>query len=98
VSIITMNMFMTPPLIANFMSASAAVSLHVPFAVDVALCDAELSMRVGPTSAAAAGGAACDEALWSPWLLSFALESHIKSIRRSLCVAVSAAAVMDIHA
>lgn len=67
------------------------------FAVDVALCDAELSMRVDTSSAAAAAASAHQDDLWSPWHTSSALEWHIKSIRRSLSVAVSVAVTMDLH-
>ncbi len=65
--------------------------------MDVALCDAELSMRVGSGKPATSSVAPSGDDLWSPWHMSSALESHIKTIRRALCVAVSIAVTMNIH-
>ena len=61
---------------------------HAPSAVDVALHDAELSLRVGAPP--------CD-ALWSPWSVSTALDAHVKAVRLSLCVALSLVATSGVR-
>ncbi len=49
------------------------------------------------TTATATATATALDGVWSAWGTGQALESHVKCIRRSLCVAVSLVATMDIH-
>ena len=70
------------------MQLPAPTASHAPSAVDVALHDAELSLRVS---------APPSDALWTPWSISTALDAHVKAVRLSLCVALSLVATSGVH-